>query len=62
MLLYCFLEEESIENIKSFYKYYWKRHNPRCWLKKIKQINNSFIKEIDQNKLLSNKNKNVVQL
>ena len=31
-------------------------------LKQIKEINNYFIKEIDQNELLSSKNKSFVQL
>ena len=31
-------------------------------MKKIKKINNYFIKEIDQNELLSNKNKRFIRL
>ena len=36
--------------------------NKEFTLKKIKEINNYFIKEIDQNELLSNKKKRFVQI
>ena len=57
MLLYSFLKKEPIKIFNEFIKMTKKYISQELRMKKIKKINNYFIKEIDQNELLSNKNK-----
>ena len=55
MLSFCFLKEKSIEKIQLLYKYVWRKHK----IKKVNEIDNFFIKKIDENELMNNKNENV---
>ena len=59
MLSYCFLKKNQLKIYNYFINITEEDISQELSLKKIKERNNYFIKQIDQNELLSNKNKKV---
>ena len=59
MLSCCFLRENQLKICNNFINITEEDISQEFRLKKIKEINNYFIKELEQNDLLSNKNKKV---